>query len=67
MSVNAPIYSDAYPRQDAGDAGCLCRTCGIAPARYLDQCQPCRERSTVDDDRTFLRPGGEWDRRQAHG
>ncbi len=65
--TDGPIYADGYPRQDDGDAGCLCRTCGREPARYLDQCQPCRRLSTVADDRAFLRPGGERDRRQAHG
>jgi hypothetical protein len=59
-----PIYSDKHPAQAGGDMGCVCRTCRLAPAVYLDQCQSCREKSTVSDDREYLRPGGEWDRRK---
>lgn len=66
MTVRANVPADpVYPRQAGGDDGCLCRTCGQEPAEYLDQCASCRHGTTVADDREFLRPGGEWDRRRA--
>lgn len=42
----------------------ICRTCKSQPALYLDQCIACRQKSTVADDREYLKPGGEWERRQ---
>lgn len=58
------IYSGKFPKQAGGDEGCMCRTCGKSVATYLDQCGECRASSKVDDDRRYLEPGGEWDRRQ---
>ncbi len=58
------IYSDKYPRQDGGDMGCMCRTCGLVPAVYLDQCETCRSKTTREHDRQYLKPGGEWERRR---
>lgn len=61
--VPEPIYRTDLPKQAGGDMGCICRTCGMANAVYLDQCAGCRQKSTVADDRRFLAPGGEWERR----
>lgn len=44
-----------YPAQLDGTRGCICRTCRLQPAMYLDQCEVCREKSSVNDDRYFSR------------
>ena len=43
-----------FPTQIDGRCGCLCCTCGGSPAVYLDQCQACRNASSVDDDKRLV-------------
>ncbi len=59
------MATKVFPKQICGEPGCICRTCGNHAAAYLDQCMECRHKSTRDQDKEYLKPGGEWERRQA--
>jgi hypothetical protein len=47
--------SDEHPKQIDGSRGVICRSCGRTSAVYLDQCTDCRQLSTREDDRQFLK------------